>query len=420
VARFRFIHAADIHLDSPLLGLSAYEGAPVVMLRTATRRAFVRLVDAVLEEAADFLVIAGDLYDGDWRDHNTGLFFCSQMGRLRAAGIPVYVVYGNHDAESEITRKLPLPENVRVFSAEAAETFRLERLRVALHGRSFRKRETTENLVPGYPTPNPGWFNIGVLHTALEGSAAHADYAPCSIGELAARGYDYWALGHVHAHAIVCADPPIVYPGNLQGRHIREAGARGAVLVTVDGERVGIERLDLDVLRWHHLDVDTGGLCSLPEVVTRVGECLADLMSAEGDGKPLAVRLTLSGKTAAHGSLFGLEGQLRAEILAHAVGLGADGLWVERVCIRTEPSIDRETVRARADALADIQALLEQAPGDESLAADLLPTLRKLASDAPPELTETVPELADIRAGKLDDLIRRVTPGLLARIAVEC
>lgn len=416
----RFIHTADIHLDSPLRGLAAYEGAPVGLLRTATRRAFVRLVDVAVDEAVDFLVIAGDLYDGDWPDHNTGLFFCRQMGRLRAARIPVYVALGNHDAESEITKRLPLPDNVHVFSARAAETVRLESAAVALHGRSFHKRETTENLVPGYPPPVPGFFNIGVLHTALEGDAQHAAYAPCSLRELVARGYDYWALGHVHAHAIVRTDPAVVYPGNLQGRHIRETGTRGAVLVAVEGERVDIARLAVDVLRWHHLEVDVGGLSSLGEVAARVGGRLGELVAAEGDDRPLAVRITLYGRSAAHGALFGLEGQLRAEILAHAVGLGMDGLWVEKVCVRTEAVLDPETVRARGDAVADIDALLEQAPDDELLAADLLATLGDLANQLPPELKESLPELAAIRAGDVADLVRRVTPGLLARIVAEC
>ena len=115
----KFIHAADLHLDSPLRGLSAYSDAPAEQLRTATRDAFVKLVDIALDEAVDFMVIAGDIYDGDWKDFNTGLFFIRQMGRLRQAGIPVYLLYGNHDAESDMTRSLTLPENVHVFSSRS-------------------------------------------------------------------------------------------------------------------------------------------------------------------------------------------------------------------------------------------------------------------------------------------------------------
>ena len=224
----KFIHTADIHLDSPLVGLAAYQDAPVQQLRTVTRDAFSRLVDAAIEEEVDFMVIAGDLYDGSWKDYNTGHYFCREMGRLNKAKIPVYLLYGNHDSESEMTKKLSLPSNVNVFESRKPSTYRIETLKVALHGRSYREAATFENLASSYPEPIAGWLNIGVLHTALGGYAAHQPYAPCSLDELTVKGYDYWALGHVHEHAILQKDPWIVYPGNLQGRHIREIGERGA------------------------------------------------------------------------------------------------------------------------------------------------------------------------------------------------
>ena len=148
---FRFVHTADIHLDSPLKGLSGHEGRVADRIRTATREAFDNLIGKTIDEEADFIIIAGDLYDGEWRDYHTGLFFTSQMGRLAKAGIPALVLYGNHDAESQITRRLELPENVHAFSERKPETFTLDELRVALHGQSFRQREVTDNLVPAYP-----------------------------------------------------------------------------------------------------------------------------------------------------------------------------------------------------------------------------------------------------------------------------
>lgn len=230
----RFIHAADIHLDSPLNGLSAYPDAPAEQLRSATRDAFAALVERAIEEAVDFMVIAGDLYDGSWRDYNTGIFFCKEMGRLKRAGIPVYVLFGNHDAESEMTKKLELPDNVHTFGASKPQTFKIDGLAVALHGQSFKQRDIVANLVTGYPSPVAGYFNIGVLHTALEGYATHATYAPCTIDELHAKGYQYWALGHVHEFEQWSGAATIVFPGNLQGRNVRERGRRGAVLASVN------------------------------------------------------------------------------------------------------------------------------------------------------------------------------------------
>ena len=162
---FRFIHTADIHLDSPLRGLAGQEGSAAERIRAAPREAFDTLIGQAIQEKVDFVVIAGDLYDGNWRDYRTGLFFVRQMGRLAVEGIPAFVLYGNHDAESRITRRLDLPGNVRSFSSLQPETFTLDEFGVTLHGQSFAQRDVTDNLVPDYPSPVQGMFNIGVLHT---------------------------------------------------------------------------------------------------------------------------------------------------------------------------------------------------------------------------------------------------------------
>lgn len=415
----KFIHAADIHLDSPLSGLTAYPDAPGELLRTATRQAFTRLVDEAIDEGVSFMVIAGDLYDGHWKDYNTGHFFCRQMGRLHQAGIPVYLLFGNHDAESEMTKKLLLPPNVHTFGTRHPTSFRIEGLRVALHGQSFRDAATTDNLAAAYPPPVPGALNIGVLHTALEGNAAHATYAPCSVPELVARGYDYWALGHVHEHAVVREDPWVVFPGNLQGRHARECGPRGALLVTADEDGVRrVERMLVDVLRWQVIEVDASGARTLDEVVRAVGRAFETLLDGTGD-RHLSVRVRITGRTAAHGDLFGRETHLRAEVLGQAAAIGQERLWVEKVRVETAPPWDSEQLRARSDAVADLAALLSAAPDDADLIAALAEDLRPLLDRAPPELAQAVPELAAVRSGQLADLMREVAAGLLAYLAAN-
>lgn len=413
----KFIHAADIHLDSPLTGLSAYADAPVEMLRSATRDAFTKLVTEALEQQIDFMVIAGDLYDGTWKDHNTGIYFCKEMGRLKKAGIPVYLLFGNHDAESEMTKKLQLPDNVFTFDARKPSTFRLESLKVALHGRSFKEKQTLENLVTGYPPPIPGMFNIGVLHTALEGNSAHASYAPCSLDELHAKGYHYWALGHVHEYQIWTAASTVVFPGNLQGRHIRETGPRGAVIVTADEAGIqDITRLFVDVLRWHSLEVNVSHCHSLFEVVSAIGKALEDTVENSLSTIPLAIRVTVTGKTPAHGDLFGLESQLRVEVLALAVAIGAGRLWIEKVRVGTTAIDDGAVIRARADALSDLQDLLESAETDQNFLKSLQEDLLVLVNKAPLELQAAVPYFRAIRAGELAELIREVRPGLVSHL----
>jgi exonuclease SbcD len=413
----KFIHAADIHLDSPLIGLSAYEDAPVEMLRMATRDAFSNLVTEAIEQQVDFMVIAGDLYDGSWKDHTTGIYFVKQMGRLHKAGIPVYLLYGNHDAESEMTKKLILPDNVHAFDARKATTFSIPKLKVALHGRSFKEAATTENLVTSYPDPVPGMLNIGVLHTALEGGSVHANYAPCSLAELHAKGYAYWALGHVHEHKMWTGASTIVFPGNLQGRNIRETGARGAVLVSADdGQIESVERLHVDVLRWSAFEVDVSSCQALGDVVRSIGTSLEQAMVESDASVTMAVRVTVYGRTPAHGDLFGLETQLRAEVLALIAMLGSDRIWLEKVKIATQPVDDGQALKARADALSDLQDLLIAAETDPDFLKGLKDELLPLIAKAPIELQSLVPYLKVVRDGNLSGLVAEIRPGLVAHL----
>ena len=186
---FKFLHAADIHLDSPLRGLSRYESAPTEAIRGACRRAFENFVDLAIDEKVAFILLAGDLYDGDWKDYSTGIFLSRQMGRLERSGIPVFAVAGNHDAANRMTRALDRPANMKMLSERKVETLKLDNLGVAIHGRSFGARQVRDNLAAGFPPAEKGLFNIGLLHTSLDGREGHAPYAPCTIDDLYVKGY---------------------------------------------------------------------------------------------------------------------------------------------------------------------------------------------------------------------------------------
>ena len=414
---FKFVHAADIHLDSPLRGLSAYEGAPVDALRGATRASFRNLVDLTIREEAAFIIIAGDLYDGTWRDYQTGLFFVNEMARLRSAGIRAFVLYGNHDAESEITKRLRLPDNVSVFPARAAKTFMVDDLNVALHGRSFQTPATIENLVPTYPEPLAGRLNIGVLHTALEGNTEHPNYAPCSLQELIAKGYQYWALGHVHEHSIKNRDPWIVFPGNLQGRHAREAGPRGAVLVAADGTSiVSAERVFTDVLRWHQLIVDLSPAATVDQAIDLVKDGVVRTVESEPDGRPLAIRIRLTGETGVHGVLFEEETEFAENVRAVAVGNAGEAAWIEKIQIETRPPAS--ALSAPSDALGDLEAMIAEAASDPAVLASLSEQLNTMLGRLPPELRSAdFPEFAAIREGRIGDIAGDLSSSVATWIA---
>ena len=416
---FRFLHAADIHLDSPLKGLAQYEGTAAESIRTATREALERLVGLAIEEQVSFLIIAGDLYDGDWRDYRTGLFFVSQMGRLNRARIPVYLLYGNHDARSQITRRLTLPGNAHVFPSRSPQSFEIGKLNVALHGQSFRQRDVPDNLALSYPQPSPGAFNIGVLHTGLGGMGGHENYAPCSLADLINKGYDYWALGHVHRAEVLHTRPHIVFPGNLQGRHVRETGAKGASLVTVDnGEITELDALHCDVVRWTVVTVDLGPATGFGEVLDRIRNALENTVDTRAEGRLLACRVVLRGRTEVHDRLLTDGEQLLAEARSISLGLGEDTAWVEKVVVATGPPVSPETMANREDALGELLRMLQGADSDADLRrrieTDIGGMIRRLPAEARSDVDDSVLKAAI--DGDHAGVIAGVTPFLSARL----
>ncbi len=370
---FKFMHAADIHLDSPLRGLERYSGAPAAEVRGATRQAFVKLIDDCLAQDVAFLLLVGDLFDGAWKDYNTGLFFTSQMARLKERGIKVFIVRGNHDAENTMTRSLRALDNMHVFSPTRPETRRLPELGVALHGQSYANTDVQHDLSAKYPPADPGAFNIGLLHTSADGSSKeHATYAPCSIQALVDRGYDYWALGHVHRRQVLRTDPLVVFPGNLQGRHVRETGPKGATLVTVTGAKATIEERHYDVMRWHFRSVLVEGARSASAAIDRVHEELAALREQER-GRPLAVRVRLHGATDAHRELVGDVEKWTNEV--RNCGAQIDDLWVEKVHFDTKTRIDLEALRQRPTPLGELLRTIEEARKDSDVLAELVKEL---------------------------------------------
>lgn len=385
----KFIHAADLHIDSPLRGLEVYEGAPVERVRQATRDALATLVQLCLDEEVAFLIVAGDLFDSDWKDFNTALFVVKQFQKLDRANIPVFVIRGNHDSLKEMTLQVPWPKgkNFHLFDHKHAETILLEEHGVAIHGMSFATRHVFDNLVPRYPAPRPGLLNIGILHTNATGNEEHATYAPCSVNDLVAKGYQYWALGHVHQHQVLHDDGcHVVYSGNTQGRHIRETGAKGCVIVTTSG--TDIERLDFvstDVLRWAHIRLDLEPehrLSDLQDLAqTRVREELKGV-----DGRLLGVRLEIRGGCAAHRQLTNDTARKEAEAALRAhVGEISDDVWLEKIKWRTRPPLDRQALLEGQDILGELLREIDRIAADETqlreFAACLSPLIDKTDSE---------------------------------------
>lgn len=361
---FTFIHCADLHLDSPLRGLSERKDLPEEDIKLAARRALQNLVEMSIEEHVAFIVIAGDLYDGNWEDYETGLFFNRCMAQLGEHHIEVFIIRGNHDAASRMTKELQFPSHVHKLSERQPETLVLEDLHVAIHGQGFAQRDVMDNLVVHYPDAIGGYFNIGILHTSLEGQQGHAPYAPCRMEDLLHKGYQYWALGHIHKRQVLHEDPPIIYPGNLQGRHINETGPKGCTLVTVDGSKVKIEHRDLDVLRFYSVQVPLDEVNSDEAFHVAVSQAIGHVIDANLS-YPLVLRIELTGRTSMHETMLQDRKRYYHEVESAALTRIGAHVWIEKVEFKTSSLVSYHSKEEQHHALQVFSQSITSASIDE-------------------------------------------------------
>ncbi len=405
---FRFLHTADIHLDSPLKTLALRDAELSAQIRNATRQAFVGIVDACLEQRLDALVIAGDLYDRDIHDMSTALFFGRQMRRLAEAGVRVFLIRGNHDAESVLTRELSLPDNVHVFGAEGG-TERLPDAGVAVHGVSFAAAHVPENLLNRYPAPVPGMVNIGLLHTSLTGAEGHDVYAPCSLADLRGHAFDYWALGHVHKRAVHAEAPWVVMPGIPQGRDIGEDGPKSATLVTVgDDGAITAEAVPTAVAQFERVVADLSGAQSMADAAKAMERALAE--ARETVAAPwLVARLALTGEPPLAARLRRDDDLTLNEARQAAESIG--GTLIDRVKFAFGGAR-----QAESGPLAELEALMTPQSLPPEVAEQTLAAFDAVRRALPAEARKSLPDDDDARRALADALMTEGAGDVLARL----
>ena len=417
----KFVHAADLHLDSPLLALSRQDARQVERVRRATREAFERMIDLCVDQEVALLVLAGDLYDNDSPNMQIAVFLRKQLRRLEQKGIRVVIITGNHDAGNKITSALALPANTRMLGEQKPETITFDDLpvRVAIHGQSFRPGPITENLAASYPASLRGYYNVGLLHTSLAGSTDHDPYAPCTLEELTTHGYDYWALGHIHKRAVLACNPFVIFPGNLQGRHAREVGPKGCFLVDVDdaGRTVSAEFVPLDVVRWHQTEVDLQDR-SESELVECIRSALIQT-HRNSDGRPGAVRVVLTGRTSLHRHIDRTPHRLRQTTLELADEIAGDDIWIEKIVNNTTAPSERGDPIS-SDETHDLVSIMREIAGNTELLGPLLAKeLEPLRTKLPGDLKE-LPGFKLLANPRLcREALHRLEPRLAARLAGE-
>lgn len=236
MSTIRFFHAADLHLDSPFKGVSSMPAAQLKSLRESTFNAFQSLIDYTVQEKPDFLLIVGDIYDGEDRSLRAQHKFQQGMELLNKHHIPVFLSYGNHDHLGGKWTRFQLPDNVHVFDKKLEKKhIQIGQQDVYISGFSYKERHVKDSMTPLFEeaTQDEALY-IGMLHGSLAGDTTHAVYAPFTKDELISKNYDYWALGHIHKRQVIHAEPPIVYSGNIQSRHRNEKGIKGFYDVSLE------------------------------------------------------------------------------------------------------------------------------------------------------------------------------------------
>ena len=357
---FSFIHCSDLHLGAPFKGLDSLPTALAERLRDAPAAAFRRIVDAAIDRQVAAVLIAGDLFDASERNLYAQVCLRDQLRRLDEAGTQALLVAGNHDPLGSRSTALELPSSAHLFG-EHPEGVPIEvgnEVVAHVYGASYPRAAERGNLAARFPTAPDGPFSIALLHTNLGDRPGHGRYAPCSLADLRQRGFDYWALGHVHTRETVQAERPMIhYPGNVQGLHSGENGARGATLVEVSASgKPSARPVWTDLVRWHRVRTPIDEILAVEELIGAFAEIAGTLRGDSADRSHL-VRWTLAGHGPLHTELrrSGTVDEL-LETLRDIEGDASKGspVWLQRVDLSTRPLHDLEGLRAQQDYLGDI------------------------------------------------------------------
>jgi len=381
---FSFVHAADLHLDSPFKGITVDDKSIGNNLRSATFDAFNALIDLCIKEQVRFLLVAGDIYDGADRSLRAQLKFRDGLARLSEHDIHTFVVHGNHDPVNSQSIAIEWPINVHIFGGNKVESKTIEQNgeNIALiSGISHIKANETQNLTKKFSKINPGIFHIGLLHCNAGSNTGHDPYAPCELSDLTSLGMDYWALGHVHEKTILSADPHVVYAGNTQGRHIREQGERGCYLVTVEDRSVtDIRFCPLDSVRWLRATVNIEGMSTIDQLERAIGKNIQELIENCADARAIVLRITISGNGLLYteiqkeNAIFDLLDRIRETFASED-----PFVWVQEIEANCRPEINLEQLKQRGDFLSQVIKIAEEINDTESSAREMLkPVLSEL------------------------------------------
>ena len=371
MTQLRFVHAADLHLDSPFTGMRAEAPSNVAdALYRATFDAYDNIIDLCISECVDALLVAGDIYDSADRSLRAQRAFINGLGRLDEAEIRSFVCHGNHDPLDGWEARLTYPPSCHRFgpSFERVPVFVEDHDRAVVSGISYPTRDVMRNLVSDLDTVDSDSFSIGLVHASVGNNPGHAPYAPCTLEDLVQSGIHYWALGHVHNQQVLHErEPTVVYPGNPQGRHSNETGPRGVYLVEVsDSGEIMLDFRSTDIVRWVRPVLDISKVETEQDLLDRIGELLQESLSSTA-GRCAVARITLSGRGVLYDylrrpeTIEGLREDINQEWERRS-----PFVWCERIENQTESPFNREERLEGSDFVAEFLRVCDRAKTDRA------------------------------------------------------
>ena len=397
--KIKFIHTADLHLDTPFKGLSSWNSGLASKLKNATFKSFKRIIDLCIQEKVDFLIISGDIFDSENKSLAAQTKFVSELKRLSEKGIPTYFICGNHDPLSSWLDELQLPENVFRFNSSDVENviYQKDNKPIAdIYGISFQNRIVDINLANNYQLKsNPSPISIAILHGTIGASGPHENYAPFQVEDVINKGFDYWALGHIHKrHTVHESTPTIVYPGNPQGRDFGETGAKGCYVVEINKDNTPeFKFVPTQLIRFEELDIDLTEEDKIDKLPDRIEEAKNDIEDYDENTSYL-LRITLKGRTTLH-SLLNKPGEIE-KLLEH-FNEGqlnqTNFTWIDRIEVKTRPDIDLEQVKKGADFPAELLKTIEEYENNAEKLKELIKSTEEDLSS--PEAKRELAELSE-------------------------
>ncbi len=379
MATVRFIHTADLHLDAPFSGIAQWDEELADHLRKATFRSFDRIMRTAVDREVDLVLISGDVFDGETASLAAQVHFVQGLEMLAEHGIAVYVICGNHDPFPSWLSDLRFPSNVQFFPDDGVSSFRWERPgkpAVDIYGVSYRNAELRENLAHYFERgSDPAPLSFAMLHGTVGSPGPHRQYAPFGIGDVLHKGFDYWALGHIHKRSVIRErDPAIVYPGNIQGRHPNETGPKGCYLVELGPDRPPeLSFITTHEVRYETLRVDLEDVADPVEMTENAKALLEGLR--DHDRERMIVRLSLEGRTPLHARLSAEKQMedLRSSLQQHFKGL----VRLVKIIDHSKPAIDEAQLRQRNDLVGELWRAMEELEGDEEKLRGLIEEFRR-------------------------------------------